>query len=248
MKRILSLILVSIVLLSLCACGKKSNQNIEPNTTNTEESTDNTTETTQATIEESTTAHTVPATKPAETQTTTPTTCNHSYKDATCTAPKTCAKCGATSGSVAGHKYQDATCTHCQTITLTSCHWYLTSTYTDEYEDPPEQLLDRICIRFMDNWMSASHWGTKKRYYNPITVEYNGVPYYYMGFGSGSEMSFTTDGDKITISYGNEVLTLARTGENTLTVVSVSDSLPFYIEVGDIFTNQKDDLLDNSIK
>lgn len=35
----------------------------------------------------------------------------HEYADATCTAPKTCVKCGATSGEANGHDFADATCT-----------------------------------------------------------------------------------------------------------------------------------------
>ena len=36
--------------------------------------------------------------------------CFHSYKKATCVAPKTCTKCGKTSGKALGHTYSDATC------------------------------------------------------------------------------------------------------------------------------------------
>lgn len=36
--------------------------------------------------------------------------CLHSYKKATCVAPKTCTKCGKTSGKALGHTYSDATC------------------------------------------------------------------------------------------------------------------------------------------
>ena len=49
-------------------------------------------------------------TKPTE-KVTVPTECSHTYLDATCTAPKTCSKCGVTVGTAAGHSWQDATCT-----------------------------------------------------------------------------------------------------------------------------------------
>ena len=54
-----------------------------------------------------------PAQKPTQTPTQKPTQapCSHTYKDATCTAPKTCTKCGATSGSALPHTWKDATCT-----------------------------------------------------------------------------------------------------------------------------------------
>ena len=34
----------------------------------------------------------------------------HEWKDATCTEPKTCAKCGKTEGEPLGHNWEDATC------------------------------------------------------------------------------------------------------------------------------------------
>lgn len=37
--------------------------------------------------------------------------CSHDWQDATCTAPKTCAKCGETEGEPAVHSWQEATCT-----------------------------------------------------------------------------------------------------------------------------------------
>lgn len=36
---------------------------------------------------------------------------NHDWKNATCTEPKTCSKCGETEGEALGHDWQDATCT-----------------------------------------------------------------------------------------------------------------------------------------
>ncbi len=36
---------------------------------------------------------------------------SHEWQDATCTAPKTCAKCGETEGEMLPHTWQDATCT-----------------------------------------------------------------------------------------------------------------------------------------
>ena len=48
---------------------------------------------------------------------TTPQTCSHNWKAATCDAPKTCTKCGATEGETLGHNWQDATCTKPKTCT-----------------------------------------------------------------------------------------------------------------------------------
>ena len=43
--------------------------------------------------------------------------CEHTWKAATCTTPKTCTKCGATTGGALGHNYSAATCTTPATCT-----------------------------------------------------------------------------------------------------------------------------------
>ncbi len=125
MKKLLALFFAFVLLVSLCACGKDGTQttnpssssqvttgNTEASTGNTENSTDNTegsTDATPPTTEEPTTPPTTEApTTPSATQ---PAACNHSWKAATCAAPKTCTKCGATEGSAAGHNWSAATCT-----------------------------------------------------------------------------------------------------------------------------------------
>jgi len=103
------------------------------------EATEGATETTQTPTEESSVPTGEPTTPPTEAPTTPPTeeptvppteapttppteeptappasepaACSHSWKNATCTAPKTCAKCGVTEGTATGHNWKDATCT-----------------------------------------------------------------------------------------------------------------------------------------
>ena len=121
MKKTLATLLALVMLLSLCACSKNDTQITDPSTTPSQTATG---ETTTAPTEESTTAPTnepttapteQPTTAPTEAPTTPPTTppaaCSHSWNAATCTAPKTCTKCGATEGSAAGHNWNAATCT-----------------------------------------------------------------------------------------------------------------------------------------
>lgn len=43
--------------------------------------------------------------------------CDHNWKAATCTTPKTCTKCGKTEGSALGHSWKEATCTKAKTCT-----------------------------------------------------------------------------------------------------------------------------------
>ncbi len=42
----------------------------------------------------------------------------HTWKDATCTLPKTCSVCGATEGEALGHAWKDATCTSPKTCSV----------------------------------------------------------------------------------------------------------------------------------
>lgn len=44
--------------------------------------------------------------------------CKHEWKDATCDAPKTCAKCGETEGEALTHKWVDADCENAKTCSL----------------------------------------------------------------------------------------------------------------------------------
>jgi len=75
-----------------------------------------------------------PTTPPAETEPTTPSH-SHSYANATCTTPKTCA-CGATEGSAKGHNWSAATCSKPKTCSVCGAtdgaakqHSWLDATY-----------------------------------------------------------------------------------------------------------------------
>lgn len=52
------------------------------------------------------------------TGTTQPSACNHSWKEATCTTPKTCEKCNLTEGEANGHWWHEATCTDARICTV----------------------------------------------------------------------------------------------------------------------------------
>lgn len=127
MKKAIVWILVLTLCLSMCACGKKADDNGAANTTGTTgavendsttgttgETTTQTTENTEATQGEQTPKPTEAPkpTTPKPTEAPKPTTPSHthSWSAATCTAPKTCA-CGATEGAAAGHNWKAATCT-----------------------------------------------------------------------------------------------------------------------------------------
>ena len=69
-------------------------------------------------------------TTPPETTEPEPTACRHSFSDATCTAPKTCSKCGETEGSTIDHTYSQATCLTPQTCTVCGATHGSTSDHT----------------------------------------------------------------------------------------------------------------------
>jgi len=96
MKKILSLCLVIIFVLGLVACGDdQAAQNI---ILINSDQTESDTSSLESESEESTSSA-------ASSET-----CDHKWKAATCTKPKTCTLCKATSGAAAGHKWEEATC------------------------------------------------------------------------------------------------------------------------------------------
>lgn len=52
------------------------------------------------------------------TETVSSTICDHSWKNATCTTPRTCEKCGVTEGKANGHWWYEATCTDARICTV----------------------------------------------------------------------------------------------------------------------------------
>ena len=124
MKKTIVWILVLTLCLSLCACGNKTDDAAGSDTTGTTAATENngTTEATEICTEPADATQGTEATVPEETQETPkPTTPaattpaattpahTHTWKAATCTAPKSC-DCGATEGAAAGHNWKAATC------------------------------------------------------------------------------------------------------------------------------------------
>ena len=110
MKRIFSLFLALVLCLSLCACsvGDDSTPTAATNPTEAASATKFTDPNTKPTTEPTTESTVAPTTEPPHT---------HSFRSATCTAPKTCS-CGATEGKAAGHNWKDATCSEPKTCTV----------------------------------------------------------------------------------------------------------------------------------
>lgn len=60
----------------------------------------------------------------------------HSWKNATCTAPKTCSSCGTTSGSALGHSYDDGAVTTAPGCTTEGVKTYLCTACDDQKTEP----------------------------------------------------------------------------------------------------------------
>ena len=260
MKKALSLLLVLVMLLSLCACGEDSAQNTEPGTTPSQTTTNqNPTDETQGT--------------------TTPTTCNHSWNDATCTDPKTCSVCGATEGSAAGHSWTDATCTapktcsacgategdvaehNYQDATCTGCgaaepdavvvgRWFLEGVTNDgsEYEKMYLTLgegtasvsisyfgkIEYDSQEMLDAILANGYYSDSNGdtyYYNDI-FQYNGVYYYSLTFGTFGSGTYSVKGSTITAE-------LAQYGEGPTSKLvlkkTAEDTLTFVSIAEDLF-------------
>lgn len=63
------------------------------------------------------------------------TSCNHTWKAATCDSPKTCSKCGTTSGSALGHTTTTGKCSRCDKNVSS---WAL-GEFVDEFKKPTGQ-------------------------------------------------------------------------------------------------------------
>ena len=90
MKKIVSLLLAIMMVLSLAACGGNENTTDITDISSTEQNLDVSSTTTEPNV-------------PIHT---------HSYSNATCTAPAKCS-CGATEGEALGHSFNNGSCTRC---------------------------------------------------------------------------------------------------------------------------------------
>ncbi len=128
MKRALSLLLMLALCFTLFACESTGEEMTEHNP--------GISESTNA-VENNTATKNTESAKSTESTESAETVHIHTWKNATCSAPKICSACGATEGSVKNHTWKDATCTAAKTCT--SCgvtegsaknHTWKDATYT----------------------------------------------------------------------------------------------------------------------
>lgn len=122
MKKTISVLLVVVLLLSLCACGNDEQGKTEPSASTAPSTTQCDHVYTDSVKKEATCTEegikSFACDKCNDTYTEAIEKLAHAYADATCTAPKTCTVCGATEGEAAGHNFADATCAAAKTCTV----------------------------------------------------------------------------------------------------------------------------------
>lgn len=161
----------------------------------------------------------------------------HDFADATCTAPKTCATCGATDGKALGHDYKEGKCARCGAADK-NYFGLMDCGWAINALNEDKTQIESIVIRFYEGGMAMLGAGI----YDKVpageggddAIVIDGVEYAYAGFGIGGPVSYETDGDTITIIVEGK-LTLKRSSGNTLTVVSIEGYvLVDYLHVGDV--------------
>ena len=260
MRKTLSVLLVLIMLLSLCACGNNDSQAADSSTGSSQVSTEGTggtedstgtTGATQAPTDAPTEAPTTPPTQaPTEAPTTPPATeCSHSWKDATCTAPKTCTKCGATEGSTAKHNYSDGACTVCgaedPNVPFTGNVWVTKIVRTGSSEEGEVLSFYSLNPTDFQGYSHKEYYSNENysfMYYGSIT--HNGKTYYDFWMSSeinGIEWEDNGDTVKVVFAYSEPAteLVLTRTGEEQFTVTSSTDEEN--IPVGTVFNQEQED-------
>ena len=240
MKKLFALILALVMVVSLCACGDK---NTTPDGTNPSK-----TPSTGAPTEGNKTETT--GTQPSEDDATTPapttpapTTCSHSWKDATCFAPKTCTKCNATEGSALDHSYENGSCTKCgeedNRVPFTDNVWQM-----DALNGNQLYKINLDCYKGI-GMVNVSIWSENGQTGDPYQFE--GKNYYENGFGGEAELSYTENGDTINLNVttydgsASGTLTLKRANATQYTVTAitgtiVSSNITNAIKVGSAFT------------
>lgn len=119
MKKLYVFLLTLVLCISLFGCTETGIENTQSSSTESQsvkvtEAT-KVTESTEATnvTDATNTTKATESTEAIEGTTATKPVHTHTWADATCSAPKTCTECGATSGLTAGHNFSDGKCISC---------------------------------------------------------------------------------------------------------------------------------------
>lgn len=202
MKKIVAILLFTVLLLSLCACkGKKCDHQY-----------------TEVVTKEATCAEegekTYTCSKCEHTYTEAIEKREHSYMDADCVTPKTCVNCEQTQGRAKGHKFVLGVCKVCEAEqedykALTANTWRLEAvTYAEDLEVIELRFTPEGHTIYVSHWAPLSELSAAKQEevrQNPDNVrKYKRVEYYYQGFSDSMELTveefFEDESDKAIVS------------------------------------------------
>lgn len=111
--------------------------------------------------------------------------CEHTWREATCTAPKTCSKCGATEGSASGHIWKEANCTYPET-----CSQCGETRGTISGKHSTRQGNCEYCGTFFNEL--ADEVTTIREAINTITQKVTSINFWYCNYGTSAKMSAYT--------------------------------------------------------
>ncbi len=106
----------------------------------------------------------------------------HTWKDATCTAPKTCTKCNATEGSAGAHSFVNGSCTVCNAIDAINPKDNLVKDeeYLGYFRVSDTDLL-ASALQFSDGGCFVTDRYFSQDDTGSICVEFQGTKYYSVG-------------------------------------------------------------------
>ncbi len=215
MKKVLAVLMLTVILVSLCAC-KPNEVASTPTETKASVACEHEyvakvtkVETCQ---EEGETTYT--CTKCQDTYTEAIKAQAHIYLDADCTTAKTCVNCGTTQGRANGHDYVQGVCTRCEEDqpgykALLGNTWQTMGKTFAEFE------LDVIQLHFDEEgaYLRAEFYGLlselspekqEEQLKNPENIiEYKRNKYYYKGFGESCPFTYEEEGNIVTIEVIN---------------------------------------------
>ena len=176
--------------------------------------------------------------------------CSHTYSEATCLAPKTCSKCGATEGDVAAHNYQNGLCGSCADRQLGYGVWRVVR--------PSEHgiFIVRISFNVQNNMDDLGLFEYREASaipkddldmmisMNVQPLEYQGKTYYPYG-GQGDICYHEGDGNSVTVYIGvpggdqSRKIQLRKTGKEQAVVTAATGADVYDLAENMIFEFEK---------
>lgn len=164
--------------------------------------------------------------------------CEHSFKGATCTAAKTCEKCGKTEGKAKGHSYEGDTCAVCGSK---DPNYKALDTGVWRAQAVVKEVLYKINVNFKNSGDGPSFgvsFGSdinklEEEFKNDLLENYretltliDGV-YYYSGSGDGDTFTYTENKNSIVMTAPDEyfIIKAERISGNQLKIIEGEDML-----------------------